>query len=316
MQLPVKAKIKWQGLIEAETSAQDSLRAIAHRVSTLSASLATAPASEAGSIEHELSRQRAKQSAAQNQHYYLSNLNARVRHFLLETVGKAQLEDVRTKPAKVDKGETLTQAATRIRNRIAALKAEHQKVTSAALPIADQKKAAAMEVARLAEKGKPKLNIGHDRFSVALDVMVASSHAPVLDLAAAMAWADPSAFLARLCEIIDAQPKPALALSTKARAEKLAALDVELLTLEFEDEAIVEASEIEGPIVLRRPDADPRAMLAVVIMRGKPAAAKPAAKLDRIKAADPLPPDPNRRMTQRELIEAFGANRLPGVAGE
>jgi hypothetical protein len=316
MQLPVKAKIKWQGLIDAETSAQDHLRAIAHRVSTLSASLATAPASEAGSIEHELSRQRAKQSAAQNQHYYLANQNARVRHFLIEVVGKSQLEDVKTRPAKIDKGETLTQAATRIRGRIAALGAEHQKVTSAALPVADQKKAAAMEVARLAEKGRPKLRIGHDHFSVALDTMVTSSHAPVLDLAAALAWADPSAFLARLCEIIDAQPKPALALSTKARAEKLATLDVELLTLEFEDEAIVEASEIEGPIVLRRPDADPKAMLAVTIQRGKSAPARPAAKLDGIKAADPEPANPNRRMTQRELIEAFGNNRLPGVTGE
>jgi hypothetical protein len=312
MELPVKAKIKWQGLIDAETSAQDHLRAIAHRVSTLSASLATAPASEAGSIEHELSRQRAKQSAAQDQHHYLANQNARLKHFLLETVGKAQLEDVRTKPAKIDKGETLTQAATRIRSRIAALKAEHQKVTSAALPIADQKKAAAMEVHRLAEKGRPKLRIGHDHFSVALDTMVTSSHAPVLDLAAALAWADPSAFLARLCEIIDAQPKPALALSTKVRAERLEEISGELLDLEFQDERIVEASEIDGPIVLRRADADPRAMLAVTIMRGKPAPAKPAAKLDRTKAADPMPADPNRRMTQRELIEAFGANRLPG----
>jgi hypothetical protein len=126
-ELPIKAKIKWQGLIDAETSAQDNLRAIAHRVSSLSASLATAPASEAGSIEHELSRQRAKMDQAQRQHHYLANQNTRVRRFLIEVVGKAQLEDVKTRPPKIEKGETLTQAATRIRSRISALKAEHQK---------------------------------------------------------------------------------------------------------------------------------------------------------------------------------------------
>jgi hypothetical protein len=316
MQLPVKAKIKWQGLIDAETGAQDSLRAIAHRVSTLSASLATAPASEAGSIEHELSRQRAKQSAAQDQHYYLANQNARVRHFLLEKVGKAQLEDVKTRPAKLEKGETLKQAATRIRARIAALKVEHQKITNAALPVADQKKAAAIEVARLAEKGKPKLSIGHDHFSVALDAMVASSHAPVVDLAAILAWVDPAALLARLSAQIDEQPKPSLALSAKVRAERLEAISIELLVLEHEDEQLVEASEIEGPVLARRNDCDIRALLAISVNRGRPAPVKPAAKLDRVKVADRLPADPGRRMTQRELIEAFGNNRLPGLAGE
>jgi hypothetical protein len=85
--------------------------------------------------------------------------------------------------------------------------------------------------------------------------MVETAHAPIQDFAAALAWAYPSAFLARLCEIIDAQPKPLVVMSTKARAEKLAALEVELLTLEFEDEAIVEASEIDGPVLVRRSDA-------------------------------------------------------------
>jgi hypothetical protein len=37
---------------------------------------------------------------------------------------------------------------------------------------------------------------------------------------------------------------------------------------------------------------------------------------DRVRAADPEPANPNSRMTQRELIEAFGNNRLPGLSGE
>jgi hypothetical protein len=314
MQLPVKAKIKLTGLTDAEQSAQDTVLTVTRRISSLNKALATAPTSEAGSIEHEVSRLRGKVDEAQRKHRSIADQNARLRHFL-DTIGSAHLEDAKTRPARIDKGETLAQAATRIRARIAALMTERQKVMRAALPIADAKKAAAEHVARLAEKGRPKLRIGHDHLNLSFDAMVETAHTPVQDFAAALAWADPSAFLARLCEIIDAEPKPALAMTVKARAEKLTALEAEILVCEFEDEAIVEASEIEGPIVQRRPDADPRAILAITINKGKAAPAKPAAKTERIRVAEAGPVDPNKRMTQKELIEAFGGNRLPGAGG-
>ena len=317
MELPIKAKMKLQGLIDAEQSAQDQVLTVTRRISSLSRALATAPASEAASTEDEIARLRGKLSSAQLKHRYLADQIARLRHFL-DTIGSAQhLEDAATKPARVEKGETLAHAATRIRARIAALKTEQQKVMTAGLPAADAKKMAAAHVAKLVEKGRPRIRFGHDGdFRLIFDAMVDGAYTAQQDFGAALAYLDPAAFLQRLCDDIDAMPKPALTLSVKARAEKLGLLEVELLTLEFEDEAIVEASEVEGPVVLRRPDADPRAVLAVTRMPGKPAPARPAAKLDRIKAADPLPIDPIRKLSERELIKHYGANRLPGVAGE
>jgi hypothetical protein len=97
------------------------------------------------------------------------------------------------------------------------------------------------------------------------------------NIAASLAYLDPSTFLQRIVEDIDSMPKAALTMSSKARAEKLAALEAEILVFEFEDESLCEASEVEGPIVQRRADCDCRALLAVQIQRGKLATAKPAA---------------------------------------
>jgi hypothetical protein len=313
MQLPVKAKMKLQGLIDAEQAAQDQALSVTRRISMLSKSLATAPTSERTSTEHEISRLRGKMDEAQRRHRATADQNARLRHFL-DTFGPATLEDAKTRPAKIEAGETLAKAAARIRAKIAALMTERQKAMRCGVPIADAKRLAAEFVKELVEKGRPKISIAHDHpFRAQFNAVVDSAWTTQQDIGAVLAWLDPAGLLARLHEDIEATHKPAFPMTSKARAEKLAALEIELLVLEFEDEAIVEASEAEGPIVQRRPDADPRAVLAITINRGKLAPAKSAAKLERIRVADPEPPDPNRRMTQRELIEAFGDNRLPGA---
>jgi hypothetical protein len=76
-----------------------------------------------------------------------------------------------------------------------------------------------------------------------------------------------------------------------------------LLVLEREDEALVVQSETEGPVLPRRADADPRAVLGVVLDKGvaKPAPAKSDARHERIRANDQPRP-----MTEAELIAEFG----------
>ena len=105
---------------------------------------------------------------------------------------------------------------------------------------------------------------------------------------------------------------------SKSQVKKLIILEAELLILDFEDEAIVETTGIEGPIVLSRTDADRRAVLAVTITRGKPAPA-PAAKLgkhERNSAKHSVAAKLNKAMSEHELIEAFGDSRLMKVIGE
>lgn len=62
--------------------------------------------------------------------------------------------------------------------------------------------------------------------------------------------------------------------------------------------------------MLRRPDADPRAVLGITITREKAAPAKPASNSERVRADAPAG---ERPMTQKELIEHFGSNVLPGA---
>jgi hypothetical protein len=90
---------------------------------------------------------------------------------------------------------------------------------------------------------------------------------------AALAWLDPKAFAQRLMDELDAAPKPALALSNKAKADKLAMIAVNLAALGHEEEALIAQSEIEGPALARRPDASPPAILGVIVSERKAATA-------------------------------------------
>ncbi|HVQ69768.1 MAG TPA: hypothetical protein VMT08_19930 [Bradyrhizobium sp.] len=276
LELPVKAATKFRNLIDAEQAAQDVVGSTTRRISDASRALGTAPESVHPQIEADLARYQDKLAAAQARHRTYANMNAQLRLFLQTLANDATLEDARTKPPKVVKGETLAATAMRIRLKISTLSSERSRVAACSVPMADLKKAAEQHVAELCKRGKPKIAFGHGRdFRVIFDATIDGQFSVRHDIGAALAWLDRKTFLQRLVEEIEALPKPALALSAKERADRLAALDAELLALEFEEEACIEASEVEGPVLQRRPDADPRAVLGVTVHQSKRAAAKP-----------------------------------------
>jgi hypothetical protein len=306
MELPIKARMKFAAMIDGEQIAYDSVLSATRHISTLNRSLGTAPASEAPNIEFEISRWRGKLDEAQRKHSALANLNARLRNFI--TTANAAFDDAKPAQVKIAKGETITAAAVRVRERIAALALERRKADRAALTLAELREQAAAHVAQLRERGKPRVTFGHGQpFNIIFDAQVEGAWTARQDLAAALAYLDPVSLLQRLIEDIEALPKPPLALTAKARAEKLAALDAELLILEREDEILVEVSEEEGPIVQRRPDADPRAILGLVPGRRASPAPEPV-KQERIRADAPDSGKP-KPMTQAELIAAFGGKQ-------
>lgn len=273
--LPAKAQSKFTRLLDAEQTAQDLVGATMRRLSDATRAMSTAPESVHPKIEADIARYQDNLHLAQARHRGLADMNARLRYFLQEELGNVGLDDARKKLPKLDKGETLGTAVKRIRLKIGTLTSERSRVAACGLPLSDLKKQADEYVAELAERGRPKLLLGHDRkFNANFTATVETAFATKQDIGAALAWLDPPAFLRRLIEEIEAQPQPSLALSAKERTEKLAALDAELLVLEFEEEAYIEASEVEGPILHRRHDADPRAILGVVVSRNAPAAAK------------------------------------------
>ena len=94
-----------------------------------------------------------------------------------------------------------------------------------------------------------------------------------------LAWLDPAALKKRLVESIDKFPQPTLALSGKARGQKLLAIEAELLVCERRG-SFDQAEEGGGPVVIRRLNADPQAVLNVALGRGP--AVKAEAKAERV----------------------------------
>lgn len=159
---------------------------------------------------------------------------------------------------------------------------ERGRIDSCGLPVDELRTQAAEYVAELAELGRPRLIFGHGRkLNASFNALVEGAYAPKLNIGAALAWYDADGFLKRLIEEIEAQPaKSEVVLSAKDRDAKLAALDAELLVLEFEEEACIVANEEEGPVLSRRLEADARAVLGVLVNRSTPA----AAKLERVRS--------------------------------
>lgn len=300
MQLPTFSRLKLDALFRKEEDARDAVGAVSRRLSDLGKSLATAPASEAGSIEHELTRLRARQSEFAAKHRNLADLNAAITHWLSNA--KGTLEYVRPPKPALQKGESLSTAILRLRERVRALASERVKVMQAGIPTADLKAQAAAYVDALAEGGGPRIVADHARdFEVKFEGAVSwESQGLSARLPAILAWLDPEGFRKRLTDTIDKMPQPAFTISAKARAQKLIALEAELLQCEREEEALIEASEEgEGPVAaLRRLDADPRAVLCVQISR-----VSRAAKPERVRP-DAAPAV--KRLSEKELIAQLG----------
>jgi len=74
-------------------------------------------------------------------------------------------------------------------------------------------------------------------------------------------------FETKLNEMIDSMPKPQFALTPAAKAERLAAINVDLGNAERLECALIDAAQDEGTIIAHRPNTDPAALLGIVVAR-------------------------------------------------
>lgn len=279
LQLPTLAQVKLDRLDTRAMELHDAVGSVARRASELSRARSTAPASELASMDQELARLQGRLTDLQEQHRKLANLVANIKHWLLGATGTYEMAKPSRLMTEATKA-TPAQAVSNLRAQIKALAAERVRVLQAALPAADIKKLASAYIAAQRERGRPKITFDHGRpFQVDFNTSVEGAWTAKLDIGAALAWLDSDAFEKRLHEDIDMLPKPALAMSADERAAKLLELEAELLAREREEEALIEVSEEEGAALLRRLDADPRAVLGIAVARAK----KP--KPERIRAA-------------------------------
>jgi hypothetical protein len=117
-------------------------------------------------------------------------------------------------------------------------------------------------------KGRPTIVATHEApFSVTFGAMVAGAWTAQQDIAAAMCWLDPAAFAKRLNAEIDAMPQNEFSLSHRQRMQRLRLADRDLFELERSEELLILQGEEDGSIIARRFDADPAAILGVIVSK-------------------------------------------------
>ena len=122
-------------------------------------------------------------------------------------------------------------------------------------------KAAQEFVARRALAARPKIAVMHDALRVHWHDDVVMAKSDVLNL---LCFFLPDQVLAALQGMIGEQ-SPSNAMPASERIKRVAELEARLLELERSEEAMIVAAAAAGQDILRRVDADPRALLNVVV---------------------------------------------------
>jgi hypothetical protein len=269
--LPKRARLKISTMLDAEADAQARLSTTLARIRGLFDAVKLKSGEDSARDEQEeIERLQAIQEQQQRRHLELANINGKVRRFLMELPPHAELVDLLREKVPRVKGETPLDAIKRVRAEIRTAQGDVRKLYHAAPRAADLKRAAKAYVAGLAETGRPKITGTHEKFEITFDN---GGFTLKPEIRAILAWFDPDALLRRLEEEIDAMPVPPLTLSAKEKNERLAAAKLKLLTLERQEEALIEAAYDDGEQIVRRYDADPVAILQVLIKRKKAVAA-------------------------------------------
>lgn len=150
--------------------------------------------------------------------------------------------------------DLLAQVST-VREKINSTKEQIERLEQAPVPAAELKKLAADQIKRLSHHGEPAVLGGTRNGDPILFPSVMSEKF--------LAWALNESLMSRVNELIDAEPLEG-AVGTAEREKKLTKLSAEQLSLERQEEAMIEAAEKNQIVIERRPDSDVRAVLAIV----------------------------------------------------
>ncbi|MGM5051334.1 hypothetical protein AB8A20_20845 [Tardiphaga sp. 604_B6_N1_1] len=272
-ELPKKAAAKWSRLLRIEADAQALTNSCLREISEANRLLDNAPhGPRAPSLRAVIIEGRARLVELQQRHREAAALNTHLMRWL-ERNRIVELEDLPAARPRLLKGETAVDAVTRVRDRIAALRSEYTAIEGAMLPIGNLKVLVRSHVQALADRARPRIVAESDKVEVTFRSKGEGwSNKP--DLEGLLAWLDPAAFEARLCEELAGTAGTSLRLSPEDKSVALSKLRAEMDAFEREEEALIEmATDTNGVTIERRASADPGAILFVVRKRGAATAA-------------------------------------------
>ncbi|MBI5320885.1 hypothetical protein [Bradyrhizobium sp.] len=272
-ELPARALAKIFALKDQEQQALTLMRSNQRTISELQRAVDINPhGPKAAAWQDEIARLQDVQVPHQARHRTLADLNARIEHYLATLPPDAEVEEAKKVKVKLN-GQTRQQAVTALREKIVNLHMQRAETELAALPAVEIKAAAKRWIIDRALKAKPALIATHDKFDLKATYMDPQAYAPVLDTLALLAWIAPEQLEAKINEMVDAMPKPKLALTVKEKAERLAAIAAELADCERAECGHIDAAEEEGTIIGHRPNVGVEALVGIVVSKSQAKAA-------------------------------------------
>jgi hypothetical protein len=257
VELPAAAAAKLTELTLARDAALDSMRGAQGRANSL-------PADAAHQMRERLTVERNRHA---ERHRQLSMLVSKLNQWNMElrlpagtVLEPAPASDITLKP-----GDSLSAALATVRDEIAGVQRELAAVRAAPLRKSSQQEAVRTYLARLAQQARPKIGFdarGNARVAWTEDLV--TSKDDLLGLLALISG--PEQLSAAFARELELEPERADAVTPLERDQRLAALAASLLSFERREEELIARAAAEGVEVLRRPDADPRAVLTVAVV--------------------------------------------------
>jgi hypothetical protein len=273
-QLPPRARAKIFTLIDQEAALQTAMHANRRQINELSKAYDIASDDQRKiELKQESDHRQEVQATQRERHHALADLNAKIRRFLDMLAADAVLDDAKPPRIKLKPGQNHQQAVAELRGQIIKLISERSQVERAALPIAEVKAQLRKWIKEHSMRTQPQIVATHETFTVKFEHYLEGALAPVLDIAAMLAWFDPEHFEQKLMALIDQMPAPKLAMTPTEKVERLAAIKVELGDAERLECALIDDALDNGVLIDIRPNVDIRALLGLVVTKAKAKAA-------------------------------------------
>ena len=162
----------------------------------------------------------------------------------------------------------------RVQDQIRLQKSLKIKVQRSGLTKKEKREAVKSWIERQARRASPNMRWNDDGTPViTFDTNLENANSPIRDVPAMLCWFAPDLMKTKLFEMIDAVPDH-LSMSKEQKDERLTELDREIFQLSLEEEAIIEAAAARDTHLLRRGDADPKAVLGLRVMQARTIPAK------------------------------------------
>lgn len=264
-----------KGVHEARSSARDYVKQLENQIAVMSGKRAR---TEIAAIESALAEARKSLAAKEKAAAEASELATQaaqvvnVIHDFIERSTSLQMFNGSIKKPAGD----LIGGVERCRERIKELQAQLAKAEAAPIPSAEAKKRMQEQIAGIAISGQPDVfgliesgqSVDFPRTSLYSNVTTTDGHTGratgnAFDALAFLCWAFQDQIVKAIGAEIDRRSNDTEALSTEQRQHSVTQLKAEILAIERQEEAVITAASERGAKIIRRVEADPRAVLGL-----------------------------------------------------